>query len=203
MYTEVQYCALVLWQVESNWPTAVGRGLSHFSVRKTWDCPPPCARQTGTPSPGRFLELSVKAQIRAFLEHALNRIALYSRVAAHQRVTKEVIFGTPNRVSRRRSKTPKLKGKAEGDSPIFCGAKKLGQSPAGVFSRPGPVKCAKNQTFNFGTLDCGRDRSPAGRFRGKIALRKAGRLGGRIIALPNLTSPAVLHGSQTQGCQLL
>jgi hypothetical protein len=53
------------------------------------------------------LELSAKAQIRGVLERLRLEIVAFCRATGEAGVTKPMSFGTWNRVSRARSKTPK------------------------------------------------------------------------------------------------
>src|SRR5262245_52596703 len=55
-----------------------------------------------------FWNLAHPARIRVFLEQAIGKAAWFSRSAAREGVTIEVIFGTANRVSHRCSKNPKM-----------------------------------------------------------------------------------------------
>jgi hypothetical protein len=57
--------------------------------------------------PVDFWNFAHQARIRVFLERLVGKSAWFSRPAGKGGVTKEVIFGTGNRVSRRCSKNPK------------------------------------------------------------------------------------------------
>jgi len=63
-------------------------------------------RRECDPYEERFLEFGAEAQIRAFLEQAVGNFAWFSRRAKKGGVTKEVIFGTVNHVSRACSNNP-------------------------------------------------------------------------------------------------
>ena len=66
------------------------------------------AQQTTAPPTGRILEFSVPAQIQGVLACTPGKIALFSRATSEPGRTKPWNFGTWNRVSRARSKTPKF-----------------------------------------------------------------------------------------------
>jgi hypothetical protein len=64
------------------------------------------------------LELLAKAQIQPILELAAGEATLFSGAAIRWAVTKHLSFGTWNRVSRGRSKTPKLMRKQRPLEPV-------------------------------------------------------------------------------------